>query len=93
MKDLLRIGEPYPLHDGANNLKHTGMGGQPRNNIYDIAGNVWEWTSEFCALEGKPCTHRAYDYDAVETPAMRLEETRDTALSEIGFRATLFIAV
>lgn len=86
------IGEPYPSHDYSNNLKHTGMGSvPPRNNIFDLAGNVWEWTSEVCAVEGKPCTHRAYDNDAVEAPAIRLEEALDCAVSEIGFRVTLYI--
>ena len=33
-------------------------------NIYDLAGNVWEWTLEKSTLDDSPCASRGGDYSA-----------------------------
>ena len=34
----------------------------PVCNIYDMGGNVWEWTTEFCSITNSPCTSRGGGY-------------------------------
>ena len=61
-------------------------------NIYDIAGNVFEWTLEFCGASD-PCTHRggSYDYSTFDRPA-RVRNYYGTSIfsGSIGFRVGLW---
>ena len=57
-------------------------------NIYDIAGNVWEWTLEYtsvtscpCALRGGLCSYGGSDYPA---------SSRNGAYSTVGVYSTGF---
>ena len=62
-------------------------------NIYDLAGNVNEWTLEYTAYTGTPCTCRGgiYNYDGSYTPASnrRIGNTTSSAY-DCGFRASLY---
>ena len=62
-------------------------------NIYDLAGNVWEWTLEKSPNINTPCVHRGggfsvegYNY----TAATRHYHTINDTLHRYGFRATLY---
>ena len=62
-------------------------------NIYDIAGNVWEWTLEKTSNTNNPCADRGgffigtgSDYPA----AGRYDDSADVSSKVIGFRVSLF---
>lgn len=38
------------------------------NNIYDMAGNVWEWTTEACSTNGRVCRGGYYGYYGNSAP-------------------------
>ena len=62
-------------------------------NIYDLAGNVYEWTLEYTALTYIPCANRggSYGNDGSDRPASH-RNYFDTTFSYdyIGFRSSLF---
>ena len=63
------------------------------NNIYDMGGNVWEWTTEPFSNTSYPCTRRGGDcsrYSAFN-PAGYRHAYSDLASDDIGFRSTLFL--
>ena len=63
------------------------------NNIYDMGGNVFEWTTESCSLTGYPYTFRGGDYnDGFATyPAGYRTNNSAYAGAYNGFRLTLFL--
>ena len=66
----------------------------PVNNIYDMGGNVWEWTTEICSYINGNCNHRGGCYKDSATgfssPARNLGNTVDANIGS-GFRVALFI--
>ena len=77
-------------------LNYTGIGSAPRNNIYDMGGNVWEWTTEHCNGQGYPCTARGGGYGdtANDYPAgFRGGSSKDNAVYTVGFRPILFVGL
>ena len=62
-------------------------------NIYDLAGNVYEWTLEYTALTYGPCAVRGgnYDRDGSDYPASCRGNGKTTSSNNIiGFRPSLF---
>lgn len=62
-------------------------------NIYDLAGNVWEWTLEYTNNTSGPCTFRGggYSYSgSVNQASCRSEGAKTHSLNFIGFRASLY---
>ena len=62
-------------------------------NIYDIAGNVSEWTLEQRSVDSNPCALRGGDYDDLgsDSPAAtRSGQSTTLAYSPIGFRLSLW---
>ena len=65
----------------------------PVCNIYDMGGNVWEWTTESFSDTDRPCTTRGgdyYNYFATYPAGCRLRSS-DYADVYRGFRLTLFM--
>ena len=61
-------------------------------NIYDIAGNVFEWTLEKTSYTDDPCAVRGGSFDnAASTPAANHGDvSTDFSYYDIGFRVSLF---
>ena len=62
-------------------------------NIYDLAGNVWEWTLEYSAYAGFPCASRGglYGGNGSDYPASdRVNESTTDSDDFFGFRPSLF---
>ena len=62
-------------------------------NIYDLAGNVFEWTLEYTPITDSPCARRGgyYGYNGSSHPASRRNSYNTTnSGSYIGFRPSLF---
>ena len=65
----------------------------PVCNIYDMGGNVWEWTTESFSDTDTPCAFRGgrYSGDFASGPAGYRVGISDNADDGIGFRLTLFM--
>ncbi len=62
-------------------------------NIYDMAGNVWEWTLEKTSYTGGPCVLRGgyFDDTGSDFPAAtRGNDSTDDSYNDMGFRVSLF---
>ena len=77
----------------ADNEKYKGQT-TAVNNIYDMGGNVWEWTTESSSgTDGRPFTLRGGNYFSYFAgyPAGYRFTHYDTAHVYLGFRLTLFL--
>ena len=65
----------------------------PVCNIYDMGGNVWEWTTESSSSTFSPYAFRGgcYDDNFADCPAGRRDLDSDYAYAYRGFRLTLFM--
>ena len=64
------------------------------NNIYYLAGNVWEWTSTTSSINGYPCVIRGGNYyeSYSNYPAgLRGDRSVSDFYDDIGFRVALFL--
>ena len=64
------------------------------NNIYDMGGNVWEWTTESFSNTNSPYTRRGGGYNSssfASGPAGHRGVGSDYARVYIGFRCTLYL--
>ena len=65
----------------------------PVCNIYDMGGNVWEWTTESYSNTNYPYARRggSYDFYFAANPAGDRGVSSDFAYVYLGFRLTLFM--
>ena len=62
------------------------------NNIYDLAGNVLDWTMEACYTDGRVCRGGKYNnYGTTLSASLRNYNGPTTSTSSSGTRATLYI--
>ncbi len=87
----------YTTNSGGGNysgsLNLTG-GSKARNNIYDMGGNDWEWTTEVYSFQDSPCVLRGgyYSNTASDRPAgYRTYNSTTCAYDNVTSRLTLFI--
>ena len=88
------IDSPYQKKSGARILLTTGAyKNYSIQNIYDIAGNVWEWTLEKTFSDNETCTLRGGSYDNSDTDAPasgRHYYSTSGSVNLIGFRISIF---
>mgnify|MGYP000448725667 CR=1 FL=1 len=84
--------------DGNGTLKNTGEIGDEVCNIFDMAANIREWTTEYSThknnLNALPCTNSGgYYLDNLNSTAFRNYHVFGTLASEkyLGFRQVLYI--
>ena len=82
--------------DGNGTLKNTGATGDVACNIYDMAANTLEWTTEYSttARSGSalPCVFRGGScYNSVNYAASRSKYNATFSDSSISFRSTLYV--
>ena len=64
-----------------------------KQGIYDLAGNVWEWTLEYTSYSSIPCATRggSFYYDGSNNPAADRSSYYTTGcIYDIGFRVALY---
>lgn len=74
-------------------LTTKASNGFSKQNIFDLAGNVWEWTLEYSGNADSPCTIRGGSYNGTtEENNANCRNTGNTAFSydSIGFRVTIY---
>ena len=80
--------------DGNGILVTTGTSEKNKvMNIYDVAGNVWEWTLEKASGTDRPCANRGgcfYDTGSNTPAAYRGDNSTDGSDGGVGFRVSLF---
>ena len=78
----------------SNILLSTGASDKfSKQGIYDLAGNVWEWTLEYTSNSYRPCAGRGgnYYFSGDSSPAAYRNDNRTTDyFYSIGFRVSLF---
>ena len=63
-----------------------------RCNIYDMAGNCWEWTTETFSYSNRPCVHRGgYYFDSDIYTSDRGSSRSTSAGSNNSFRPLLYL--
>ena len=79
--------------EGTEGLIETGEYKETMaNNIYDLAGNVWEWTTEASTSGYQVYRGGSYDYSGSDNPAYSRNYGDPTgADSSLGFRPTLYL--
>ena len=84
----------YSRQDGRsiNSSKQTtGLSGDIQLNIYDMAGNCVEWTTETYSFSRTPCVNRGGGYHDSDYTSYRNYGLTTTAGSGVSFRPLLYL--
>ena len=94
---IAKTNEDYPTNSTEGNysggLKETGQT-TAVNNIYDMGGNIWEWTTEVFGFASSSCTLRGGNRYSTASgcPAGYREYVITTNANVLtGYRDTLFL--
>ena len=76
-----------------NNLTSCGSSDDYRvKNIYDLAGNVFEWTMEAVSTEGRVLRGGSFDSSGSSIPgSCRVSDSPDVSYEIVGFRVALYL--
>ena len=82
--------------DGNGTLKNTGSTRDEKCKIFDMAGNIYEWTTEYSAYtnssDGYPCTSRGGYYDdSYSYSSSRSFRSATDSYDIISFRPLLYV--
>ena len=72
-------------------LALNGTGNDKQCNVYDMASNVYEWTTETYSSSGLSCTHRGGNYYYCKSTSYRGYHSASDSSSYFGFRPLLFL--
>ena len=66
-----------------------------KNNIYDLAGNCWEWTTEPGPTILRVCRGGSYDSSGFDTPAYsrNTSSAGDSNFTFVSFRSALYVSL
>ena len=81
-------------NSGMNNMNYTTGRNEAwkANNIYDLAGNVRDWTTEADSSDGRVDRGGLYSYNGSDDPASsRVSNDSDFSISDVGFRPALYL--
>lgn len=88
-KDILKSQKNMILSSGSTDRNMT-------NNLYDIAGNLWEYTDDYFQINEKQimgyyCVGGHYDNTGDSYPAYSSNLKNVYPLEKVGFRISLFL--
>ncbi len=66
-----------------------------KNNIYDLAGNCWEWTTESVSSSDRVCRGGSYLGDGFVSPAYDRDKffSADDSYRSVSFRSALYVSL
>ena len=71
---------------------NTGISGDVQLNIYDMASNCWEWTTETYNTSESPCVYRGGNYgDGNVYTSIRNYYKIDSSYGKTSFRSLLYL--
>ena len=86
---------PYNKTSAGSTLLTTGANTAfGKQNILDLAGNVWEWTLENSNISSQPCVIRGGSYESSASSELSVNSRSNNTTTQtywsIGFRMTIF---
>ena len=82
--------------DGNGTLKNTGSTEDEKCKIFDMAGNLYEWTTEYStntvSSSASPCTFRGGFYNgSFFSTSFRYNDVATSSIRNISFRPLLYV--
>ena len=86
---------PYDKTSARSVLLSTGANSAfGKQSIFDLAGNVWEWTLENSNISSQPCVIRGGSYESTASSELNVNSRSYNTITQtywsIGFRMTIF---